>query len=231
MEFRAKVAGAASPVGALTRRSLAGFSRLGAARGRGQAAGLQWDDADRIARQATGDGLTGMRDAAVIAVTSDALLRVSEVAAIEVAHIRPAKAGGATLWVPRSKTDQGGEGATQFIGATTSAYVAKWRAAGGVNDGHLFRGIYRDQIQPKGIGTKTVTRIIQRRARECGMADGVSGHSLRIGSAQSLAGAGASLVEMQQEGRWKSARMPAHYASGEIAERRATARLRYGGKG
>ena len=36
----------------------------------------------------------------------------------------------------------------------------------------------------------------------------VSGHSLRVGGAQSLAAAGASVVEMQTAGRWQSPRCP-----------------------
>ena len=41
-----------------------------------------------------------------------------------------------------------------------------------------------------------------------------SGHSLWIGSAQSLAASGASLVEMQTAGRGSSPAMPGHYARG-----------------
>ena len=55
----------------------------------------------------------------------------------------------------------------------------------------------------------------------------MSGHSLRVGSAQSLAAAGASVVEMQQAGRWKSPAMPGQYARKQMARRGAVARLRY----
>ena len=49
----------------------------------------------------------------------------------------------------------------------------------------------------------------------------------RVGSAQSLAAAGASLVEMQREGRWKAPEMPGLYTRNQAARRGATARLRY----
>ena len=55
----------------------------------------------------------------------------------------------------------------------------------------------------------------------------VSGHSLRVGSAQSLAAAGTSLVEMQQAGCWESPTMPGHYARAELASRGAVDRVRY----
>ena len=46
----------------------------------------------------------------------------------------------------------------------------------------------------------------------------ISGHSLRVGSAVSLAQAGASVVDMQTAGRWADPKMPAHYARAELAE-------------
>ena len=56
----------------------------------------------------------------------------------------------------------------------------------------------------------------------------ISGHSLRVGSAVSLAQAGATVVDMQVAGRWKSSQMLAHYAKAELAERGAIARFKDG---
>ena len=56
----------------------------------------------------------------------------------------------------------------------------------------------------------------------------IPGHSLRVGSAVSLAQAGATVVDMQVAGRWKSSQMPAHYAKVELAERGAIARFKDG---
>ena len=56
----------------------------------------------------------------------------------------------------------------------------------------------------------------------------VSGHSLRVGGAQSLAAGGASIVEMQTAGRWQSPAMPGHYSRGQLTARGAVARVRYG---
>ena len=38
--------------------------------------------------------------------------------------------------------------------------------------------------------------------------------------------AGATVVDMQVAGRWKSSQMPAHYAKAELAERGAIARFK-----
>ena len=53
----------------------------------------------------------------------------------------------------------------------------------------------------------------------------ISGHSLRVGSAVSLAQAGATVVDMQVAGRWKSSQVPGHYAKAEFTERGTTVRL------
>ena len=52
--------------------------------------------------------------------------------------------------------------------------------------------------------------------------------SLRVGSAVSLAQAGASVIDMQNGGRWKSPQMPARYAKAELAERGSIARFKDG---
>ena len=70
-------------------------------------------------------------------------------------------------------------------------------------------------------------RSFKARAADAGIEGRVSGHSLRIGAAQSLAAAGAGLVELQQAGRWDSPAMPGHYARGQLAARGAVARLRH----
>ena len=82
--------------------------------------------------------------------------------------------------------------------------------AAGITDGPLFRRIRRgDNIASTRLTIDGVRKIIQHRAREAGVEGKISGHSLRIGSAVSLAQAGASVVNMQVAGRWKSPQMPA----------------------
>ena len=63
-----------------------------------------------------------------------------------------------------------------------------------------------------------------RRARAAGIEDRVSGHSLRVGAAQSLVAAGASTAELMQAGRWTDAATATRYAANEPAGRGAVAR-------
>ena len=62
------------------------------------------------------------------------------------------------------------------------------------------------------------------RAAAIGVA-GVSGHSLRVGAAQSLSARGAALQELMTAGRWRSATTAAQYVAGERAARGAVAVL------
>ena len=76
VRLRAKLLGEASPVGSTTDRVLAGFRREGRSRGRGQVAGVTWAQADAANALATSDNrtLAGLRDAAIVALASDAML-------------------------------------------------------------------------------------------------------------------------------------------------------------
>lgn len=229
VRFSGRMAGVGEPiVGPLTEQILSAYRKELSHVGRGQAKGIQWEEADKIVKEASTDGLAGLRDAAVIAIMSDAMLRISEVAALRYEDIDLLrKEGTGLVHIRRSKTDQEGAGATLFLGFPTVRAVRNWIQAGKIKDGFLFRKVYRDVVKDTGLHRRTIARIIKKRAAEAGIKKNVSGHSLRVGSAQSLAHAGASLVEMQIAGRWKSSGMPAQYAKGEIATRGAVARFRY----
>ena len=84
------------------------------------------------------------------------------------------------------------------------------------------------RIGERRLGTAAIRAVIKRRAKQAGIARRVSGHSLRVGAAQSLVEEGASLVDLQVAGRWKSPSMPAYYVRNQEASRGAVARLRRG---
>ena len=125
MRLRAKLAGTTSPAGPATARVLAGFWREG--RDRGQVAGVRWDQADLAAALVDRGSLAGLRDAAIVAVASDAMLRVSEIAALSVADLALEEDGSGRLAIRHSKTDQEGEGAVAYVGAPTVRRVPALR--------------------------------------------------------------------------------------------------------
>ena len=67
--------------------------------------------------------MAGLRDAAIVAIASDALLRVSEVAALDVPDVDLAEP---TVLIRRSKTDQEGKGTVQYLGQRTTERIQAW---------------------------------------------------------------------------------------------------------
>ena len=210
-------------VGEVTTRTLAGIRREGKDRGRGQVDGLTWSDVERVCAFAEMDGsVAGLRDSALIRLMSDCLLRVSEAVAVNVEDVKDK-----TLIVRSSKTDQEGVGETLYVTSDTRRIINRYRAKAGIEGGALFRSVRRgDHVQVGRLTARSARRQITYWAELAGVEGFISGHSLRVGSAVSLAQAGASVVDMQVAGRWKSSQMPAHYAKAELAERGAIARFK-----
>ena len=209
----------------ITQATLAGIRREGKDRGRGQVDGLIWQDVERVCVYAETEGtIAGLRDAAMIRLMSDCLLRISEVVTVNVGDLKEK-----TLTLRSSKTDQEGTGESLYVCDATRDVLEGYRERAGITDGAVFRHIRRgDHIQPTRLHPHSARRIIKKRAVNAGVDGFISGHSLRVGSAVSLAQAGATVVDMQVAGRWKSSQMPAHYAKAELAERGAIARFKDG---
>ena len=209
----------------ITQATLAGIRREGKDRGRGQVDGLIWQDVERVCVYAETEGtIAGLRDAAMIRLMSDCLLRISEVVTVNVGDLKEK-----TLTLRSSKTDQEGTGESLYVCDATRNVLDRYRERADITDGALFRYIRRgDHIQSDRLTPHSARRIIKKRAANAGVEGFISGHSLRVGSAVSLAQAGATVVDMQVAGRWKSSLMPAHYAKAELAERGAIARFKDG---
>lgn len=209
----------------ITHATLAGIRREGKDRGRGQVDGLIWQEVERICVYAETEGtIAGLRDAAMIRLMSDCLLRVSEVVAVNVADLKEK-----TLTLRSSKSDQEGSGESLYVCDATRSVLDRYLGRADITEGTVFRHIRRgDHIQSDRLTPHSARRIIKKRAANAGVEGFISGHSLRVGSAVSLAQAGATVVDMQVAGRWKSSQMPAHYAKAELAERGAIARFKDG---
>ena len=209
----------------ITQATLAGIRRDGKDRGRGQVDGLIWQDVERVCIYAETEGtLVGLRDAAMIRLMSDCLLRISEVVAVNVGDLKER-----TLIVRTSKTDQEGASENLYVCDATRNVLQQYRERSNITRDAFFRHIRRgDHIQTNRLTPHSARRIIKKRATDAGVDGFISGHSLRVGSAISLVQAGATVVDMQVAGRWKSSQMPAHYAKAELAERGAIARFKDG---
>ena len=159
----------------------------------------------------------GRLDIAMISVMRDALLRVSEAAALLWGDIEEEEDGTGRLLIRRSKTDAEGEGAVVFLSAHTMGSLGFIRE--GASDGCSVFGLRPDRIAGR----------IKQAALAAGLGEGYSGHSPRVGMARDLVRSGAELASLMTAGRWRSPRMPALYTRNERVKRGAVARY-YGSR-
>ena len=115
-----------------------------------------------------------------------------------------------------------------YVGDATVDRIKRWIDGAGIQSGPLFRRVRKgNRVGSCALTPQAVRTLIRNRAKAVDV-NSATGHSLRVGAAQSLAAAGASVIDMQLAGRWQSPRMPAHYARGQLTKKGAVARLRYG---
>ena len=119
------------------RQRQAGPLRLGEAIGRNPDKGFTLS----VLLEACGGDVQGLRDAALLSLGYDAGLRVSELAAVAVETIDPQEDGSGVLELPRSKTDQEGQGAFVWLSPETMRRVGLWRDAAEIRGGFLFRRV------------------------------------------------------------------------------------------
>ncbi len=207
--------GADYEVGPISTRTLSEIRVEGKRRGRRQADGLTWDEVERVCAAAeSSDTAAGLRDAAMISLMSDCLLRISEAVAVNVEDVKPEG-----LLLHRDEGEQEKAEDTLYICDSTRQLIKRYRRRAGIESGALFRRIrYHKHVTEDRLGVKGARGAIQRRAREAGIEGAISGHSLRMGSALSLAEAGATVKEVQRAGRWQDVTMPARYVREAPAE-------------
>ncbi len=305
IRFAARIAGIPNPVGSSSELVMRAIRRR--APEQRQAAPIDWETADLMAalaaRETLPDGSpspAGLRDAAIIAVISDGLLRVDEGSLLRIGDVERSPDGSATLRIRKHKSSKGemGGGATLFLGKPTVDRIDAWLDIAGLDpasdQGPLFRRLikggrvvrcppcdrgrtaccrhdvppHRCCRHPDGAGCvddgccvhrsaphlccrhpegdpdctgrpccrhlggcaecpcdaslsgNSIRNLIKKHAAAAGVTGDVNGHSLRVGSAISLARANATLAAIMQAGRWASSDTVARY----IRARRGSAR-------
>ena len=210
--------------------TLAGLRNQAAEQGRGepqQAKGLTGERLDAIIRTAHRQrvGQTGRKeskaaalrrgdvDIAIATVMRDALLRRSEAAELRWGDVEFSADGSSLITIRRSKTSI--VSAVQYVGTGATGALCRIRPLNAHPDSRVF-----------GLRSgRSISNRLGAMAREAGLGEGFSGHSPRVGMAQDLTAAGVGLAALMVAGRWRSERMPAHYARGEAARRGAVAKF------
>ena len=156
----------------------------------------------------------GYLDIAIIRVSFDAMLRIEELSVLMWTDftIDPDDGSG-LLYIASSKTDRAGEGVYAYISSETVTALERIKGTARPND----------RIFP--LSVRTLRRHITAAAAAAGLEGRFSGHSGRVGMAQTLAAKDYQLPAIQTAGRWKSKAMPTRYTRLQTPKQSAVARL------
>jgi integrase/recombinase XerD len=164
---------------------------------------------------ACSDDLIGCRNRALVAVGYDTLCRRSELVALRVEDLEPRPRGGHSVLVRRAKNDPFGMGRTAWISRSGAELLEVWRETAEIEEGPIFRPVYRGVPIRRFMNGYTVTRVLKELALRAGLpqpqAEQISGHSLRIGAAQDLMSDGRDLLTIMRAGGWKSTNVVSRY--------------------
>lgn len=172
--------------------------------------------------------LLALRDAALVAVAYDTLLRRSELVSLLVEDLERAEDGSGSVLVRRSKADQEAQGTVKYLAPDTMAYVDAWLAAAGLSSGPLFRPVTKGgRAGSTALEDQEVRRLFRKLAAlgNLKLARPPSGHSTRVGAAQDMLASGLELFEVMNAGSWKTPAMPARYGERLLARRGAARKL------
>ncbi|MCW8128020.1 site-specific integrase [Microbulbifer halophilus] len=151
------------------------------------------------------------RDLALLLTGFFGAFRRSELVAIRVEDLAWEEEG-LLVHLPRSKTDQSGQGVTRALPfgdplVCPATALRQWLDAAGISEGPVFRGINRwDQIQPRQLSPGAVNELLKKLGTTCGFAFAgeLSSHSFRRGLSTSAAREKVDFELIKKQGGWKS---------------------------
>lgn len=165
--------------------------------------------------------LDGLRDRALILLGVRTAMRRSELVAVRVEEIEEVEEDGErgiVITIPRSKTDQEGEGQTVAVVEDGGPFCAvsalrAWRRAAGIASGPVFRGFRLDgAIRESALHPGEVARIVKHYAAMAELdAAKFAGHSLRAGHVTEAYRQGVPEAQIMAQTRHTSVGMLARY--------------------
>jgi integrase len=192
------------------RMTLKGIERtLG--RPKKKAKALPIDDLERIvALLSESASLKALRDNALLQIGYFGGFRRSELVKLDVQNLSW-EADGLVITLPRSKTDQDGEGIVRAIpygdeDVCPVKALRRWMKAADITEGAIFRSINKWGIVGKqSLHPSSVNTILEESAAHAclGYVPELSSHSLRRGMATSAHRAGADFRDIKRQGGWR----------------------------
>lgn len=155
------------------------------------------------------DNLKGLRDRAILQVGFAGALRRSEIVALNVEDVEFHEEGF-TVFIPKSKTDQSGEGSV--IGIEFGEYpycpvrtLQQWLHQSGIKSGAIFRRMDKAGRILGRLTDKSIERIVKDAAKKAGFnKDDFAGHSLRRGFITTAKRNGMDEYDIMQHTRHQS---------------------------
>ena len=176
-----------------------------------QSLGLTREDVDAIVT-IRHRSLRHLRDAAMISVGFDGLMRRSEIVALRVSDVEWSDGDVARIFIRRGKTDQFARGRVVWLTFKSSQVLRAWME---VRDGSqfLFGPVYGDEVIDRLLNPISVQRAIKSCLDEIGHHECqcYTGHALRVGAAQELLRRGCDTAGIMRAGGWKSVSTLARY--------------------
>lgn len=191
-----------------------------------QVAPIRHSDIKRSPEITSDSQIIDIRNTMILYLGIYTMCRASELLALEVKNI-DFKIG--TAYIARAKNDQAGEGRYANLSEKTLDLIRLYLDKTGVTEGIIIRRILRGGrvVEPlKYIGLrKVLKRVAATIMDDSELIARVNTHSLRVGSAVSLAEQEVSITEIALAGGWKSLDMPLRYVRQANSKKTGTARF------
>ena len=159
----------------------------------------------------------GLLDIAICSVMRDGMLRRSESVELQWQDFDVMEDGTSRLHIRHSQTEQEGRGETVYLGEQATNDLLAIRRPDSRPEDNLF-----------GISADSLNRHIRKACILAGLGDGYSGNSGRVGMAQDLSKAGATILEIMTAGRWKTVPMGAKHCRNQDLSRGAVSKFHQG---
>ena len=192
------------------RKTLSGIARLHG-KPKKKAKALPLEDLEAIVAQLQASAsLKALRDSALLQLGFFGGFRRSELVSLMVADVSW-EPQGLVITLPRSKTDQSGEGVVKAIpfgeGVCCPASALRaWLSAAGISSGPLLRTVNQwGHVSLGALNPGSINTILEGCARLAGLdyVPELSSHSLRRGMATSAHRAGADFQAIKRQGGWR----------------------------
>ncbi|MDO8774233.1 MAG: site-specific integrase [Burkholderiaceae bacterium] len=203
--------GFADPTASPTvRKTLIGIERVHG-KPKKKAKALPVEDLERIVENLLSlNALQAKRDNALLQLGYFGGYRRSEIVSLQVGHVAW-EAEGIVITLPRSKTDQRGEGIVKAIpfgdGVCCPVTALRtWLAAAKIDSGSLFRTVTKwNEVGESALHPSSINTILTNCAKKAGLGyvPELSSHSLRRGMATSAYRAGADFKDIKRQGGWR----------------------------